>query len=109
MIRGEIWIVSGGAVYTGKPRPALIVQNSDTMDVDSVVICPFTTEGPASERVRPAFEPTAENGLRAPCRLMVDKISAVPKSKLDKRIGAASLAEIGQVDDALLLFLGLAG
>ena len=41
--RAEIWTVSGGADYTGKPRPAVIVQD-DNFDTDSVTICPFTTD-----------------------------------------------------------------
>jgi len=32
--RAEIWTVSGGADYTGKPRPVVIVQ-ADYFDTDS--------------------------------------------------------------------------
>lgn len=109
MIRGEIWTVAGGGNYTGKPRPALIVQSTDISDIESVVVCPFTTDGPVSGSIRIAFEPTSENGLRQPCRLMTDKISAHPVSKFGQRIGIASSADMARVNDALMVFLGLAG
>ena len=38
MRRGEIWTVAGGADYTGKARPAVIVQD-DRFDTDSITLC----------------------------------------------------------------------
>jgi hypothetical protein len=38
--RAETWTVSGGADYTGKPRPGVIVKD-DHSDTDSVTLCPW--------------------------------------------------------------------
>jgi mRNA interferase MazF len=41
--RGEIWTVSGGRTYAGKPRPAVILQDDRFDATDSITLCPFTT------------------------------------------------------------------
>ena len=40
--RGDIWTVSGGKDYAGKPRPAVVVQDNSFDGIDSVTICAFT-------------------------------------------------------------------
>ena len=42
-------------------------------------------------------------------RLMVDKVTTVPKARLGKRIGRLSDSDMVRVNRALLIFLGLAG
>ena len=44
MKRGDIWTVSGGKNYAGKPRPAVIVQDDSFSGTDSVTLCAFTTD-----------------------------------------------------------------
>jgi mRNA interferase MazF len=44
MKRGEVWTVSGGKDYAGKPRPAVIVQDDSFDATDSITICAFTTD-----------------------------------------------------------------
>ena len=53
--------------------------------------------------------PGERNGLRATCRLMVDKITTVPKSKIGERVGRLDDADIVRLNRAVLVFLGLAG
>jgi len=53
-------------------------------------------------------QPNARNGLRATCRLMVDKVSTVPKAKVGARVGRLDDEDILQLNQALLVFLGLA-
>ena len=77
MKRGEIWTVAGGKDYAGKPRPAVIVQDDRFDATASVTICVFTTDTTEAPLFRLAVQPTPENGLRAECRLMVDKITTV--------------------------------
>ncbi len=81
MRRGEIWTVSGGADYAGKPRPAVIVQD-DRFDTDSVTICPFTTDPTDAPLFRLVLEPGQRNGLTAESRIMVDEVTTVRRSKL---------------------------
>ena len=39
---------------------------------------------------------------------MIDKVAAIPRSKLGRRIGRISAADIDRVNDAIMIFLGLA-
>jgi len=87
MRRGDVWTVSGGKGYAGKPRPVTILQDDRFDATDSITICAFTTDETEAPLFRLAVEPDEQNGLRATCRLMVDKITTVPKSKLGARLG----------------------
>lgn len=107
MNRGEVWTVAGGSAYAGKPRPAVIVQGDLFDATDSIVVCPLTTDPSHAPTFRPEFEPDDDNGLRQPCRLMVDKISAVPRARLGRRIGELDQEAMASTDRALLVFLGL--
>ena len=108
MRRGDIWTVSGGNDYAGKPRPVVIVQD-DSFDVtDSITVCAFTTDETYAPLFRLPVEPNDRNGLRAACRLMVDKISTVPKTKIGARVGRLDDEDILRLNQAVLVFLGLA-
>jgi mRNA interferase MazF len=109
MRRGEIWTVSGGGAYTGKPRPAVILQDDRFDATNSVTICAFTTDPIDAPLLRLPVEPSEQNGLREACRLMIDKITTVPRSRIGSRIGLLDDATIVQLNRAILVFLGLAG
>ena len=68
---------------------------------------PSTDETEAS-LFRLAVAPNERNELRAACRLMVDKITTVPKTKVGTRIGRLSDENILRLNQAVLVFLGLA-
>ena len=87
MRRGEVWTVAGGRGYAGKPRPAVILQDDRFDATASITLCAFTTDPTDAPLFRLLIEPNATNGLRAPCRLMVDKITTVPKAKIGSLIG----------------------
>ena len=108
MRRGDIWTVAGGAGYAGKPRPAVIVQDDSFDGTDSITICAFTTDQTDAPLFRLPVEPNQRNGLRASCRLMVDKITTVPKSKVGERIGRLDDEDIVRFNQAVIVFLGLA-
>lgn len=107
MRRAEVWTVSGGPDYTGKPRPAVIVQD-DRFDTDSVTICPFTTDPTDAPLLRLEIEPSPDNGLNEASRLMVDKLATVPRSKLGERAGVLGGADMIALNRAIIVFLGLA-
>ena len=50
------------------------------MPRSSITICAFTTDPTDAPLFRIAVAPSERNGLGAPCRLMVDKLTTVPKS-----------------------------
>jgi mRNA interferase MazF len=107
--RGEIWTQAGGPGYAGKPRPALIVQSDLLADTDSVITCLFTSHGSVAIPTRLAFAASAANGLNEQSDLMADKIMAVSRNKLGRRIGTLTDEDMALVEQALLLVLGFEG
>jgi mRNA interferase MazF len=108
MRRGDIWTVAGGKDYAGKPRPVVIVQDDSFDATDSITVCPFTTDKTEAPLFRLPVEPNDRNGLRATCHLMVDKITTVPKTKVGSRVGRLDDEDILRLNQAVLVFLGLA-
>lgn len=58
MGRGEVWTVSGGAGYAGKPRPAVVIQDDAFAATPSVTICAFSTDPTEAPLFRLEIEPT---------------------------------------------------
>jgi mRNA interferase MazF len=108
MRRGEIWTASGGKDYAGKPRPVVIIQDDRFDATSSITVCTFTTGQSEAPLFRLLVEPNERNGLRSACRLMVDKITTVPKSKLGARVGRLDDEDLLRLNQAVLVFLGLA-
>ena len=106
MKRGEVWTVSGGSDYTGKPRPALIIQDDAFATTPSVTICPFTSDQTDAQLIRPAIMPGEHSGLSQPSRAIVDKVSTIPRQKVGVLIGRLNSDDIAQVDAALAHFMG---
>lgn len=109
MKRGEIWTAAAGAGYIGKPRPVLIVQDDRFDANDSVTVCAFTTDPTDAPLIRLLVEADETNGIRQSSRLMVDKITTVPRSRLGERIGHLPADDMIRLTRALMVFLGLAG
>jgi len=105
--RGEIWTVAGSGDYAGKPRPVVIVQDDRFDMTTSVTVCSLTTDATDAPLFRLPVEPGEANGLRSECRLMVDKITTVPKSKIGARIGRLADKDIVRLNRAVLVFLGI--
>ena len=108
MKRAEIWTLAGGRDYAGKPRPVVIVQDDRFDKTASITVCPFTTNPADAPLARLPVVPDQSNGLRLPCRLMVDKIMTVAKSKLGTRIGRLGDEDVVRLNRAMLIFLGIA-
>ena len=107
MERGEVWTVSG-AGYAGRPRPAVIVQDDRFDATASVTLCVFTTDETEAPLFRLIVTPHERNGLRSVSRLMVDKLTTVPKERLGARIGRLDDEDMVRLNRAMLVFLGLA-
>src|SRR5215472_12471326 len=108
MRRGDIWAVAASKDYAGKPRPVVIVQDDSFDAMDSITICAFTSDETEAPLFRLPVEPNDRNGLLATSRLMVDKITTVPKSKVGAQIGRLDDEDILRLNRAILVFLGLA-
>jgi len=109
MKRGEIWTIAGGGDYTGKPRPAVIIQDDGFDATASITICAFTTDPTEAPLFRIPIEPSEKNGLRAPSRLMVDKITTVSKDRIGSPVDRLDDEDMVRLNRAILVFLGLAG
>src|SRR5438874_9542256 len=109
MRRGEIWTAAGGKDYAGKPRPIVIVQDDRFDATESITVCAFTTDPTDAPLFRLPVEANERNGLRSPCRLMVDKVTTVAKTKLGSPVGRLDDEDILRLNRAMLVFLGLAG
>jgi mRNA interferase MazF len=107
--RGEIWTVAGGPDYSGKPRPVVVLQDDRFDATQSLTICPFTSDPTPAPLFRLPIEPSGTNGLDTRCRLMVDKITTVPKARLRAHIGRLEDEDLVRLNRATIVFLGLAG
>ena len=108
MRRGEIWTAAGGGEYTGKPRPVVILQDHRFDVTDSITICAFTTDPTEAPLFRLLIQPNEVNGLDAPPRVMVDKITTVRRSRIGVRVGRLDDADMVRLNQAVLVFLGFA-
>jgi mRNA interferase MazF len=108
MKRGEIWTVAGGGAYTGKPRPCVIVQDDAFDATHSITICAFTSDPTEAPLFRVRVEPDEVNGLTSLSTLMVDKITTVPRDKIGRRVGQLRDEDLLRLNQAMIVFLGLA-
>jgi mRNA interferase MazF len=106
--RGAIVVVAAKGAYTGKPRPALVVQ-SDLFNPthQSVTICPITSDCVDAPLFRIPLPPGERTGLRIVSQIMVDKIVSVPRAAITSEIGRCDTAELEAAEDALRRWLGL--
>ena len=72
MTRGDLVIVATRGAYTGKPRPALVVQADVFNDTHgSVTVCPVTSDVVDAPLFRVTMPPGARTGRRSPSQVMV--------------------------------------
>lgn len=101
--------VASRGPYSGKPRPALVVQ-SDLFNPThaSVTLCLITSERRDAPLFRIPLEPSAANGLRKPSQVMVDKLFSAPRENVeDDPIGTVDGSTMTKVEEALRLWLDL--
>ena len=109
MKRGAIVVVAARGAYTGKPRPALVVQ-ADVFNPThaSVTVCPITSDTVDAPLFRLTLPPGSRTGLRGVSQVMIDKIVSVPRAAISAEIGECDARELDGLDDTLRRWLGLA-
>jgi mRNA interferase MazF len=107
--RGEIWTASAGSGYAGEPRPVVIVQDDRFDATASVTVCAFTTDPTDAPLLRLLIEADEVIGIRESSRLMIDKVTTIPRSKLGEHVGELADDDMIRLSRALVVFLGLAG
>lgn len=73
----------------------------------AVEFFPLTTDPTQAPIFRLSVQPSAPSGLRAPCRLMVDKLTAVPSRRLGRPLGSLASEDVKALNRAIFVFLGL--
>jgi mRNA interferase MazF len=106
--RGDICIAAARGIYTGKPRPVVIVQDDRFDATASITVCPLTTNPLDAPLTRIDVEVTAATGIEQPSKIMIDKITTMPRANVRDHLGRLADADLIRLDRALLVFLGLA-
>jgi mRNA interferase MazF len=103
--RGELVVIALQGDY-GKPRLALVIQSDFFEAHPSVTILPVTSELRDTPLFRIDISPAAENGLRKPSQIIVDKAQTVARGKIGQIIGRVDDETLLAVERALAVFLG---
>lgn len=108
LTRGAVVIVSARGAYTGKPRPALVVQaNAFNPTHASITVCPITSACIDAPLFRVTLLPGERTGLNSVSQVMVDKVVSLPRTSVVREIGRCDDTAALAVDDALRHWLGL--
>lgn len=105
--RGDIVIAAAAGDY-GKPRPYVVVQSDALIQVDSVILCPITSDVQAAS-FRLQVQAGETTGLRVTSEIMVEKILAVRRERIQRTAGRVEADTLSQLDGLLALVLGLRG
>jgi mRNA interferase MazF len=105
--RGDVVTCAPPGEY-GKPRPAVVVQ-SDLFNPshDSVTLCPLTSHLIEAGLFRVPIRPSADNGLKSNSQAMADKLTTLRSRRLGAVIGHLADQDLGRIESAVLLWLGL--
>ena len=108
MTRGAVVVVAAKGAYTGKPRPAVIVQ-ADLYNPthSSVTLCPITSDCVDAPLFRVTLPPGERTGLTTVSQVMIDKVVSVPRSAIVREVGLCDALHLELIDEALRQWLDL--
>lgn len=108
MTRGAIVVVAAKGAYTGKPRPAVVMQSDLFNEThQSVTVCPISSDCVDAPLFRITLPPGERTGLRTTSQIMVDKIVSVPRLAIGDQLGRCDEGELAAADEALRRWLSL--
>lgn len=106
-MRGDLVTIAMQGDY-GKPRPALVIQADLFSEHASVTVLPVTSTLVEAPLLRINVQPGADNGLRKPSQVMVDKAMTVKRDKVGPVLGHIEAEALVEVERCLAVFLGIA-
>lgn len=111
MKRGDIWWVDLGEPKGSAPgfrRPVVVVQDDLLTEsrLATVMVAPITSNLRRAVAVG-NVELDAKSGLSRPSVVLVCQVMTVDKSLFDEQVGALSKRQLHELDEGLLLALGL--
>ncbi|MBK5939645.1 type II toxin-antitoxin system PemK/MazF family toxin [Halochromatium roseum] len=107
MTRGDLVTIALSGDF-GKPRPALVIQADQFQEHATRAVLPVTSTVVAAPLFRITLEPSADNGLKQPSQVMVDKAMTVKRDKIGPVFGRIDLDKLVEIERALAVFLGIA-
>jgi mRNA interferase MazF len=107
MKRGDLVTIALQGDF-GKPRPALVIQSDLFDEHPSVTVLPVTSELREAPLFRINLTPDADNGLRKPSQIMVDKAMTVSRDKIGSALGRIDEMSMLKVTRSLAVFMGIA-
>lgn len=108
MKRGEIWVGAETSDFAGKPRPWIVIQSDRFCDTDSVLALPLTSTSMDMPLLRVAVGAGGSTGLRVDSWIMLDKLNAMRRVRLRRRIGEIDEPVLAEMERKLLPVLGFA-
>jgi mRNA interferase MazF len=107
MMRGDFVTIAMQGDF-GKPRPALVIQADQFSEHTTVTVLPVTSTLVATPLLRITVQPNADNGLRRPSQVMVDKVMTVKRDKVGQVFGRVNADALVEIERCLAVFLGIA-
>jgi len=104
--RGDFVTIAVQGDY-GKPRPALVIQANQFSNHESITVLQLSGTYQDAPFIRISIEPNANNGLRKPCQIMVDRAMTLKRNKIGKPFGHIEPDTMLKVNHALAVFLGI--
>ena len=106
-MRGDLVTIAMQGDF-GKPRPALVIQSAAFSGLATVTVLPVTSTLMDAPLLRVGLQPSAENGLKMPSQVMVDKAMTVKREKLGPAFGRVNAEAMAEIERCLAVFLGIA-
>jgi mRNA interferase MazF len=108
--RGEVWLVNfdptvGSEIQ--KTRPALIIQNDVGNRASSITIVAAITSTQKRPYPFQVFLPTGEGGIEHDSVVTLNHVRSIDRQRLIRRFGTVSRSVMKQVDQAILVSLGV--
>ncbi|MBU2738649.1 type II toxin-antitoxin system PemK/MazF family toxin [Acidithiobacillus concretivorus] len=107
MMRGDLVTIAMQGDF-GKPLSALVIQANPFSEHSSTSVLLITSTLVVAPLLRITVQPNAENCLKKPSQVMVDKVMTVKRDKVGPSFGHIDADALVEIERCLAVFLGIA-